>query len=147
MLEIKDVLKSLFQTKEDLTTVVDENALLVERGLIDAPEMWVIKRIISLSPEYCNEVNEINIWGKLDETMQYDFLRHRLPKLKRAPYNPYIKPEKPTDDVKLVMEYYQYSEQKAREALELFTPEQVQIIRDQYFEGGIAEKKKKKKAD
>lgn len=144
MLEIKDLLKSVFQSKEDLATTIDDNSVVVERVLLEAPEMWVVKRIISFSPEYVNEVNDINVLPNVSETMQYDYLRFRMPKLKKAPYNPYIKPDKLTEDVKLVMEFYQYSESKARQALSILSPEQLQMIRDSYDEGGLVEKRKKK---
>ena len=136
-MEPKDVLKSVFQTKEDLATTLDTS-----RELTDAPSMWVINRMVSMFPECVLDVNEINIIPKIDDTMQYDFLRFRLGKRTKT-YSPWIKPDK-IEDLEYIKRYFQYSEEKARYALTILTPEQVTEIRDAFFEGGVVSKTKTK---
>lgn len=138
-MELKEVLDSVFKTKEDLTTEIDG-----ARELVDAPSMWVINRIVSMTPEYVFDCNDINIYP-VDATMAFDFLRFRLPKLKRVPFNQWIKPEPVSEDVELLKRYYECSTAKALDAFRVLTPEQMEIIRHSFDEGGV-EKKEKKKA-
>lgn len=130
-MELKDVLNSLFKTKEDLATEIDG-----QRELVDAPGPWVVNRMVSLFPDCTSDVNEINILPGIDGLMQYDFLRLRL-KPRAKTFTPWLKAEKPTEDVELVMRYYDYSAEKAREALDILTEEQLEIIRATFFEGGV----------
>ena len=136
-MELKDVLNSLYRTKEDLAIELDG-----VRELVDAPSMWVICRMVSFFPDNVLEVNEINILPGIDETMQYDFLRLRLDKRTKT-FHPWLKPDKP-EDLDIVKRYFEYSDAKAREALTLLTDEQLQQIRDSFFEGGIVSRKSKK---
>lgn len=138
-MELKDVLTSLFKTKEDLATEIDG-----QRELVEAPGPWVINRMISLFPDCVGDVNEINTVQGIDALMQYDFLRFRL-KPRTKTFTPWLKAEKPSEDVKLVMEYYKYSEEKAREAMDLLTDDQLELIRDSFFEGGVVKKRGKSK--
>lgn len=140
-MELKDVMNSLYRSKEDLATEMEGM-----RELVDMPAMWVVNRMVSLFPDCVMDVNEINVLQGIDDLMQYDFLRFRLEKRTKT-FTPWIKPDKPPEDVELVQEYYNYSTAKAIEALELLTPEQLQIIRDSYFEGGVVKEKKRKKKD
>lgn len=136
-MELKDVLNSLYRTKEDLAIEIDGM-----RELVEAPSMWVICRMVSFFPDNVLEVNEINILPGIDETMQYDFLRLRLDKRTKT-FHPWLKPDKP-EDLDIVKRYFEYSDAKAREALTLLTEEQLQQIRDSFFEGGIVSRKSKK---
>lgn len=138
-MELKDLVTSILKTKEDLTTHLEG-----ARELTDAPAMWVTNRMISLFPDCVLDCNEINIVPGIDDTMQYDFLRLRLPKRTKT-FTPWLKPEKSGEDVEVVQKYYQYSEMKAKEALDILSPEQLQTIRDSFLEGGIMRAKGNKK--
>lgn len=94
---------------------------------------FVINRTLSYSPDAVLWVNEINK-GDIPKEWQYAYLMGVIPKKKR-----YVKWEKKvpaSDDVALVSEAYKYSLQKAAEACEMLTSEQLETIRVQMNKGG-----------
>jgi len=101
---------------------------------------FIINRLLSYHQDCVLIVNAINKLPQLDPQMQYEFLLHGLSKKKRfSKLHKTVTPE----NVDLLKKYYKYSTRKAVEALELHTPEQIEAIRAQLSEGGIAPKRKK----
>ena len=76
---------------------------------------------------------EMNQAHKLSPQLQYDFYYHAVRKGKRFGFPP--KPEQ-NDDIDLICEVYKYSQQKAKEALKLLTPEQLQSLKESRNTGG-----------
>lgn len=70
--------------------------------------------------------NEMNRYHQLDSRMQYDFLRTAVRKRKR--FSKWIKPEQ-NADVETVMEYYNYSREKAEAVMDLISPESIEKMR------------------
>ena len=66
--------------------------------------------------------------------MQFDFLINIVRKNKR--YSKWYKPQ-PDDDVDAVMEYYDYSRDKARLVVGLLTKDQLRTITKSQSKGGI----------
>jgi len=79
---------------------------------------------------YANEVNQLD----MPDEMAYDFLVGSIKSKKR--YSKWIKSEK-DDDLAVISEYFNYSYNKAREALRLISKEQLTIIKNKLDKGGM----------
>jgi len=77
---------------------------------------------------------EMNQAHALSPALQYDFYYYAVRKGKRFGFPP--KPEE-HKHVELIQEHYGYSREKALQALQLLTPEQVKSIVDSKYKGGI----------
>ena len=76
---------------------------------------------------------QMNHYHLLSPQLQYDFYYNAVRKGRRFGFPK--KPEDPTN-LELVQTYYQYSRQKALEALRLLTPEQLAQIKESLDTGG-----------
>jgi len=79
--------------------------------------------------------NELNCHPNLPPECQFDFLYHTVKKGKR--FNKWYKADE-NPHLELIMEYYGYSKEKALEALQILSPEQIEIIKKQGQTGGMS---------
>ena len=79
-------------------------------------------------------VNEVNRNHFLDKDMQYSFLLNSIRSKKR--FSPFLRASK-LKDIDLVKEYYGYSNEKAKSALDILTNEQLKLIKARLYKGGI----------
>ena len=77
--------------------------------------------------------NELNCYPNLPPEAQYDFLYGTVQKARR--YNKWFK-EVEHPHLQLVMEYFNYSKQKALEALEVLTQDNIRDIIESTDKGG-----------
>jgi hypothetical protein len=77
--------------------------------------------------------NEMNRYHHLDKKLQFHFLINIVRKRKR--FSKWNKPEL-VSDIDVVKEYYGYSNEKARQALTLLSPSQIEEIRKKVSKGG-----------
>lgn len=77
--------------------------------------------------------NEMNMYGFLDNKLQYEFLLNSLRKRKR-----FAKWHKKSEDetVDLVMNYFGYGRSEAIQAINVLTNEQIEHIRNAFDRGG-----------
>jgi hypothetical protein len=75
----------------------------------------------------------MNKYHQIDSKLQFHFLLNIIRKRKR--FSKWDKPES-HDDLNVVKEYYGYSNQKAKSALSLLTPEQLEQIKIRIYKGG-----------
>lgn len=119
-----DYLNSINLTKQDI--MVDDicekayNSFMVNRGLSYFPDTVVI-------------ANEMNRHHQIDNKLQYHFLINMIRKRKR--FSKWAKANKESD-IDAVKEYYGYSNEKARQALTLLSPDQITIIKNKVSKGG-----------
>ena len=116
-----DYLNSINSTKKDIMEQESTyNPYMINRGL-----------------SYFNDTvlyaNEMNRYHHLDNKLQYHFLINSIRPRKR--FSKWLKKSDP-DSVYVVKEYYGYSNEKARQALTLLTPEQITMIKKKAFKGG-----------
>ena len=119
-----DYMNSINYTKKDIMIDdIDEkayNSFMINRGL-----------------SYFNDTvalaNEMNFAHHLDKKLQYHFLINMTRKKKR--FSKWFKPETESD-IEAVKEYYGYSNEKARTALTLLSPEQIKVIKEKVNKGG-----------
>ena len=78
--------------------------------------------------------NEMNKYSFLQKDMQYSFYLNSLRKRKR--FSPWIRKDS-IQDLECVKEYYDYSNEKAFQALKILTKEQLNYIKKKLDIGGI----------
>ena len=79
----------------------------------------------------CNEMNRNHF---LDRDMQFQFLLNSIRQRKR--FTPFLRASK-IKDIECVKEYYGYSNEKAKSALDILTNEQLKLIKARLYKGGI----------
>jgi hypothetical protein len=79
----------------------------------------------------CNEMNRNHF---LDRDMQFQFLLNSIRQKKR--FTPFLRASK-IKDIECVKEYYGYSNEKAKSALDILTNEQLKLIKERLYKGGI----------
>jgi len=116
---LSEYLKAINETKSPLLDGVDP----AKSGY----NSFVVARCLSYFPDTLFAINEMNMHGFIDPKMHFDFLRGSVRKRKR--YSKWIKREE-NPQVKAIVEYYGYSQKKAREALNVLSKTEIdQIVR------------------
>ena len=87
---------------------------------------FLVNRSFSYFRDTVLYANEMNIRPYLDKKLQYDYLYNSLRKSKR--YSKRFKKEM-NSDIDAVQEYYQYSYEKAKEAVRVLTKEQLKQLK------------------
>ena len=124
--ELKDYLKSINKTKENLMDNDDE--LWVKKY-----PPFIINKCLAPFPETVHLGNEMNVNHHLDSKLQYDFLLNSI--RPRDRYTPWLKAKK-IKNLEYVKEYYGYSNEKAKSALDILNDEQIETIKDSLNKGG-----------
>ena len=94
---------------------------------------FMINRSLSYFQDTVFFANEMNRHHHLDKKLQFHFLINIVRKRKR--FSKWNKPEL-VSDIDVVKEYYGYSNEKARQALTLLSPSQIEEIRKKVSKGG-----------
>jgi hypothetical protein len=118
----KDILPSILQTKKDV--LVDEKEYVP----------FLINKALSQHYDCILYVNQMNMNPDLDKKLQYQFYLNSIRSYKR-PFQKWLKREA-IADLDLVKEYYNFSTEKAKEALIILTKDQLNIIRQKLDKGG-----------
>jgi len=124
-MELKDWLNSINQTKKNL---IDEDSS-VEK---EYPP-YIINRCFSGHLDAIMFANEMNMHHFLPKKMQYDFLLNTLRPKKR--FSPWLRKDT-IKDLDYVKRYYDYSNEKAQQALKILTKEQINFIKSKFETGG-----------
>lgn len=127
MPELKDYLNAINSTKERLLDSEDEDWEKKYPPFIVNKCVYPFQDTIML-------VNEINQLPHLDKKLQFDFLLNSVRSRKR--YTPWLKANK-LDNLEDVKEYYGYSNEKAKQALDILTDEQIATIKQKLNKGGM----------
>ena len=123
----KDIIPSILQNKKD---VLDD-----EKDY----HAFVVNRALSFHYDCVLQANEMNKYPGLPATLQYQYLLNTVRGYKR-PFRKWEKRET-IDDLEAVKEYYNYSNEKAREALVLLNTTQLETIRKAIDKGGTNDSK------
>ena len=126
MYELKEYLKSINQTKENL---MDSDDPMWEKKY----PPYIINKCIAPFNDTIMFVNEINMRHHLENKLQYDFLLNTIrPKNRFAPW---VRGSK-IKDLEFIKEYYGYSNEKAKVALQILSNDQIKTIKDSLSKGG-----------
>ena len=127
MYELKDYLNAINHTKETLLDTEDE-----EWEKKYPP--FVVNKCVYPFQDTIMLVNEINQLPHLDKKLQFDFLLNSVRSRRR--YTPWLKANK-LDNLEDVKEYYGISNEKAKQALDILTDEQIATIKKKLNKGGV----------
>ena len=95
---------------------------------------FMVNKILSGFSDTIMLTNEMNRNHFLDRDMQFQFLLNSIRSKKR--FTPFLKASK-IKDIECVKEYYGYSNEKAKSALDILTNEQLKLIKERLYKGGI----------
>lgn len=119
-----DYLKAINETKKDI--MVDD---IAEKEY----NPFIINRGLSFFKDTILYANEMNRYHHLDNRVQFDFFINIIRKKKR--WSKWIKASD-VDNLKLIKEYYGYSNEKAKSALSLMSNEQIEQLKQRIYKGG-----------
>ena len=123
----KDIIPSILHNKNhDLDNEKDYHA-------------FVINKALSFHYDCVFQANEMNKYPGLPATLQYQYLLNTIRGYKR-PFRKWEKRET-IDDLEAIKEYYNYSYEKAKEALVLLSNAQKEEIRKAISKGGTNDSK------
>ena len=126
----KDIIPSILHNKNhDLENEKDYHA-------------FVINKALSFHYDCVFQANEMNKYPGLPATLQYQYLLNTIRGYKR-PFRKWEKRET-IDDLEAVKEYYNYSYEKAKEALVLLSNAQKEAIRKAIDKGGKDDSKSRR---
>lgn len=123
-------------TPFDFLNAINEN----KKDLFQDPQAekdyspFMINRGLSFFPDTVLYANEMNKSAQIPAKWQFDFLKNSIPKKKR--FSKWHKKDATTEQLKLVMKHYKYSEKRALEVLGILSTKQVAEIQAQYDHGG-----------
>ena len=124
--ELKEYLKSINQTKENL---MDSDDPMWEKKY----SPYIINKCVAPFNDTIMFVNEINMRHHLENKLQYDFLLNTIRPKNR--YAPWVRGSK-IKDLEFIKEYYGYSNEKAKVALQILSNDQIKTIKDSLSKGG-----------
>ena len=127
MYELKDYLNSINFSKEKLLDTDDTE-------WVKKYPPFVINKCLSMFYDCIAQANEMNGYHFLGKDVQFNFFINSIRKKKRFG-GKWLK-QNVLKDIEYVKEYYDYSNEKAREALSILTKEQIELIKLSVDKGG-----------
>lgn len=123
-----DFVNAINYSKQDLMSGT-ENDELAEAGYVP----FLTNRALSNFPDTIMYAQEMNVHNHLDKKLQFHYLINSIRPKKR--FSKWAKKQEDSD-IEAVMNYYKYSEAKARAVLSLLSPEQLKQIKKRLDKGG-----------
>ena len=124
--ELKDYLNAINFNKKNL---MDSEDTLWQKKY----PSFIVNKILSGFQDCIMFVNEMNRNHFVDKDMQFHFLLNSIRSKKR--FSPFLRASK-LKDIECVKEYYGYSNDKAKSALDILTKDQIKMIKEKLFKGG-----------
>ena len=124
--ELKDYLNSINFNKKNLMNSDDKE-------WVKKYPAFIVNKILSGFSDTIMLVNEMNRNHFLDKDMQFQFLINSIRSRKR--FSPFLRANK-LKDIECVKEYYGYSNDKAKSALDILTNDQIKLIKEKLYKGG-----------
>jgi len=107
-----------------------------DKGILEKEyNSFIINRGLSYFSDTVLYANEMNLRHELDKRMQNDYLLHSIRPKKR--FSKWSKNKK-EERVDLIKQYFNYSNQKAREVLDIITDEEYNQIKQAFETGGTS---------
>ena len=119
----KDIIPSILQTKKD---VLDNEGDYVP---------FVVNRALSHHYDCIIQANQMNMLSHTDKKLQYHFYLNSIRAYKR-PFQKWQKREI-AENLDILKEYYQCSNEKAKEILSVLNDDQIYAIKKKIDKGGL----------
>jgi hypothetical protein len=120
----KEIIPSILQTKSPVVTSENESDYVP----------YIVNKALSFHYDCVMYANQMNMVPNTDKLSQYHYLLHAVRGYRR-PFQKWQKLIK-SDDLELVKEYFKYSNEKAKDALALLSPSDLEEIRNRLSKGG-----------
>ena len=124
--ESKEYLNAINFTKKDL--MKSEDKLWQKKY-----PAFIVNKLLSAFSDSIMLVNEMNRNHFIDKDMQFQFLLNSIRTKKR--YSPFLRASK-LKEIECVKEYYGYSNDKAKSALDILTKDEIKLIKEKLYKGG-----------
>lgn len=128
-MKLGEYLTAINYSKEPLLDTEDES---VEKGYTP----FIVNRCLSYFIDTVLYANEMNLRPETDKKMQFDYLQGTIRKNKR--YSKWLKQES-VDNLDTIKQYYGYSDTKAKEVMDILTPEDIEYMREKIDHGGCGQ--------
>jgi hypothetical protein len=125
--ELKDYLNAINFTKENL---LDTEDTTWEKKY----PPYVINKCLSMHYDCIAQANEMNGYHFLDKKVQFNFLINSIRKNKR--FGGKWLSQTKLKNLEYIKEYYGYSNEKAKQAIDILTVEQIEEIKQSLTKGG-----------
>ena len=126
MYDLKEYLNAINFTKKDLMKSEDD---LWKKKY----PAFIVNKMLSAFSDTIMLVNEMNRNHFIDKDMQFQFLLNSIRTKKR--YSPFLRANK-LKEIECVKEYYGYSNDKAKSALDILTNDEIKLIKEKLYKGG-----------
>ena len=126
MYELKEYLNAINFTKKN---VMDSDDELWKKKY----PAFIVNKMLSAFSDTIMLVNEMNRNHFIDKDMQFQFLLNSIRTKKR--YSPFLRASK-LKEIECVKEYYGYSNDKAKSALDILTKDEIKLIKEKKYKGG-----------
>lgn len=130
-----DEMKDLDLFKEIVPSLLNKREKAFQESSYNA---YIINKTLSYYVDTVIYANMMNINYFLDKDMQYDYLFHSIRKYRRK-FEPWIK-NTINSPLEIVKEFFNYSNDKAKEVLHLFTESDLSQMKTQIDKGGVIKK-------
>ena len=127
MYELKDYLNAINFDKKPLLDTDDET-------WAKKYPPYVINKCLSMFYDCIAQANEMNGYHFLDKKIQFHFYINSIRKRKR--FGGQWLSQTKLKDIEYVKEYYGYSNEKAKQALNILSKEQIEVIKESLNKGG-----------
>ena len=105
---------------------------------------FLVNRGLSFFQDTVIQINEMNIRHYIDNKLQFDYLLNNIRPRKR--WSKWLKPDK-IDNLELVKTYFGFGNEKAKEALEVLSNEDIEEIKSKLAKGGVEKNDYKHRGD
>lgn len=95
---------------------------------------WIVNKGLSYFPDTLLYANEMNRHYGIPKDWQFSFLLNSITKKKR--FSKWSKKDSISESLRLVKEYYGYSNEKAKQALSILSEKQLAMIEQKLYKGG-----------
>ena len=119
-----EFINSITYTKKDIMHDLNESEY----------ESFLTNRALAYHQDCILYANEMNRRFDVPNKLQYQYLLNTIRKRKR--FAKWIKPER-IDDLKIVMEYYSVSREKAEEYISILSEKELIILKGRMNKGGV----------
>ncbi|HCT55021.1 MAG TPA: DNA polymerase [Balneola sp.] len=123
-MQLKDFLNSINDNKKNLITDNKSEKLYTP---------FIVNRCLSYFTDTILYANEMNRNAHVDNKLQYDYFLNSVRKRKR--FSRWMKQES-SDDLEFIKEHFDYSNKKAKEAIEVLGKEGIKALKENYSRGG-----------
>ena len=95
---------------------------------------FMVNRGLSYFADTIMMANEMNRHSGIPKKWQNDFLLNTISKKKR--FSKWHKKDADDKKLLLIMEYYKYSTERAKEVMDILSPDQLTMIEEKLYKGG-----------